>query len=526
MREEFIMLIKSSNFYLGVMIFLAILMFVCLWTFTCDDAFIVMRYAENLVRHGELTFNRGEYISALTSPLHAIVEAGLFSLFGHTEFAFKVFSSLLFSIVGFFLIRSLRREKMPIELAGIVITSPFLVLWAIGGLETLILTSLLFFASALFISTRTNSSISKLAGISLACGLAFLTRYDSILFTAPLILSLFATNTSFSRRSLIIIASLFIPILWLSFAQTYYGEILPTSFFVKTPGESLQSIVRGVITGIDFLLFSGACFLGLAVFIVARQFLKSIILENFRTPLILGFTLYFLIYGSLSGAHHMMFSYRLFVPALPILVLLTADICRDFQGRRPAEGSNLNDALRNLSLAVVVLNFTNFVVILFGTIHPARLGEYQNLNVREYNEQFMNFIPEAAKAIQSDWSQRNLNRPPRIYTFVGGLLPYKIPEAYIVEQLVSYRHNCRPKDPAKMLDYVHLFKSINDFDRVVQELEADHFELLWKQDSNFPGCYECGVRWMVFKRKNSAPPPDPIAYPSKTKGPCLYPVAQ
>jgi hypothetical protein len=39
--------------------------------FIADDSFITARYAENLVDWGQLVFNPGERISALTSPLHA-----------------------------------------------------------------------------------------------------------------------------------------------------------------------------------------------------------------------------------------------------------------------------------------------------------------------------------------------------------------------------------------------------------------------------------------------------------------------
>ncbi|MBN1811534.1 MAG: hypothetical protein JXA14_06845, partial [Anaerolineae bacterium] len=58
--------------------------------FTADDAFIVARYAENLVRLGELVFNAGERVSALTSPLHAFINAFLYAAFGDTIVANKL----------------------------------------------------------------------------------------------------------------------------------------------------------------------------------------------------------------------------------------------------------------------------------------------------------------------------------------------------------------------------------------------------------------------------------------------------
>ena len=44
-----------------------------LFRFTADDAFIVQRYASQFVRGHGLVFNIGERVSALTSPLHALL---------------------------------------------------------------------------------------------------------------------------------------------------------------------------------------------------------------------------------------------------------------------------------------------------------------------------------------------------------------------------------------------------------------------------------------------------------------------
>ena len=49
--------------------------------FVADDAYIVGRYAANFAEGHGLVYNRGEYISALTSPLHALLE-GVFAKFG------------------------------------------------------------------------------------------------------------------------------------------------------------------------------------------------------------------------------------------------------------------------------------------------------------------------------------------------------------------------------------------------------------------------------------------------------------
>ena len=48
--------------------------------FINDDAFISFRYADNLVRHGELVFNPGERVEGYTNFLWTILMAGVLSL--------------------------------------------------------------------------------------------------------------------------------------------------------------------------------------------------------------------------------------------------------------------------------------------------------------------------------------------------------------------------------------------------------------------------------------------------------------
>ena len=61
-----------------------------LFRFTADDAFIVQRYALQFVRGHGLVFNIGERVSALTSPLHALVLTALTLMSPSPMVAYKV----------------------------------------------------------------------------------------------------------------------------------------------------------------------------------------------------------------------------------------------------------------------------------------------------------------------------------------------------------------------------------------------------------------------------------------------------
>ncbi|MFP6672043.1 MAG: hypothetical protein VB857_11565, partial [Pirellulaceae bacterium] len=63
--------------------------------YTAEDAYIVYRYSENLVDGNGLVFNPGEPVSALTSPLHALICSGLYAISGESAWTNKIFSVLL-----------------------------------------------------------------------------------------------------------------------------------------------------------------------------------------------------------------------------------------------------------------------------------------------------------------------------------------------------------------------------------------------------------------------------------------------
>ncbi|MGZ5304975.1 MAG: hypothetical protein ACXWDO_12730 [Bacteroidia bacterium] len=66
------------------------------FSFTADDGYILLRYAENFVHHGELSFNLGERINALTSPLHGVITVILSLLTGsYLLYAGKIFMMIL-----------------------------------------------------------------------------------------------------------------------------------------------------------------------------------------------------------------------------------------------------------------------------------------------------------------------------------------------------------------------------------------------------------------------------------------------
>ncbi|HSJ90253.1 MAG TPA: hypothetical protein VK909_23785, partial [Anaerolineales bacterium] len=149
--------------------------------FTAEDAYITYRYAENWVNTGSLVYNEGEPINAMTSPLHAILSAALFLVTGNTVLSNKILS-LILVLISVVLVWYRYREHIHWQLLAIILLfPPCVLLWTFGGLETPIL---LFLATiTVILALRPPPlSLKLLCVIFLLAGLAFLTRYDSILF--------------------------------------------------------------------------------------------------------------------------------------------------------------------------------------------------------------------------------------------------------------------------------------------------------------------------------------------------------
>ncbi|MEW6401029.1 MAG: hypothetical protein AB1649_04475, partial [Chloroflexota bacterium] len=152
--------------------------------FTAEDAYITYRYAENWINTGSLVYNEGEPINAMTSPLHAVFSAALFFVTGNTVLSNKIISVILLLLAALVVWDRYKAHLHFQVLVVILLIPPCVLLWTFGGLETPIL---LFLATiTVILALRPPPfDLNLLCVIFLLSGLAFLTRYDSILFFIP-----------------------------------------------------------------------------------------------------------------------------------------------------------------------------------------------------------------------------------------------------------------------------------------------------------------------------------------------------
>lgn len=451
-----------SNAQLPLLIIVVISM-IAYFNFTAEDAYITYRYAENFVNTGALVYNEGEPINAMTSPLHALLSAALFYVTGNTVLSNKIVGViLLFLAAALVWYRFRNRPQWQLLALILALMPPAVLVWTFGGLETPILLFLV--TLAVFLAERTPPiSLKQLCLIFLLAGLAFLTRYDSILFFLPLLAHVAWQAHSIRRLAIALIGLVILPLSWMAISILYYGDPLPTSFYVKTPVGSVGNLIFNGIYIISNLLFVGIIPVLVLALIQLRP--KPSALQPFyshvksRWWLYLGIALE-LLYGLTMATHHMMFSLRFFVPYLFAAAILVVDLLSHvFDSNQVALFRGRNAAL-----------FTGFLLCLalfqlYQTVYTYRysvnglswVGEYRELGVGDY-VRFMQMLKQEAIDIEQHWAETNgePNRRPRIITYAAGILPYTFRESYIYEKLVSYRHCFERHNQALFADYIHI----------------------------------------------------------------------
>lgn len=224
-----------------------LLLHVAAYNFIADDAFIHLRYARNLIEGHGLVFNPGERVEGFTSTLWVLVLAGLGWLGGDLLVCARVLG-VLAALCTLLVTYRLLRHYLPagIAPAWALIAPAMLALngsfacWAAGGLETPLF--VLLAVSGVWSVVERRHLLSAMT-LALLC----LVRPEGIALAG--MLALYQLYDLRGERNWVWIAS------WLSvagavtaqlaFRFSYYGDLLPNSYYAKT-GGGLAQIMRGL----------------------------------------------------------------------------------------------------------------------------------------------------------------------------------------------------------------------------------------------------------------------------------------
>ena len=431
------------------------------FAFTADDAYIVLRYAKNVWAHGELAFNPGERVTTLTSPLHGFLTVVLHGAVG--EYALQVNKVLMIVLVGvsaWLLVRERRRDPRAwVLVLAIFFGSPFIWMWAVGGLETMLVVCLITAIAALYTSPDRSSTFIAINALS---GMAFLARYDTVFFVLPVLIGIWFRAwraRGFSALAVGMSVSAALPLVWLTFSAYYFHDIFPTSFYAKATRDVT---VFKVLYMAQFLLVTGVAPLWLLACLRRGQAgkgrLPAVLWE--RWPILLGFALVFA-YGSAHATVHMMFGYRLLLPYLGVCVLLGLDVL-DLDDSDRTYPVDRTVAL--LASAILALQFVQA-----GTIYTRSLGgigltgEYRNMSLSAYANDYLPMMDGGCRDVMAHARgvPRFDTRSPRFVTFAEGYIPYCDSDLYVLGHLVSYRRGVNEGFPPAAAyqasaDYIHV----------------------------------------------------------------------
>jgi hypothetical protein len=297
--------------------------------FIQDDAFISFRYADHLARGLGLVYNPGEHLEGYTNFLWACIMSVVISAHGDPALWSQIFGMFFFfcSLLATFRLSKLIFRSDDLGLITILFlgTNYTFSCYATGGLETQMQASLFLLSSYLCVRNLLSKqwSSASLAGLSFLFTGALFTRLDSailvVIVSTTTFVALWKENLSLKikiRKFALLIFPLALCVtLWFLWKLSYYGDILPNTFYVKV--SSLNSIGKGLKYLCTFLLsYLLFPFIVVGIFAVRKLFSKE------RAPLLI---LLLVVLGWLSyivrvGGDFMEF--RFMVPVLPFIFIL------------------------------------------------------------------------------------------------------------------------------------------------------------------------------------------------------------
>ena len=408
-----------------------------------------------------------------------------------------------------------------------VLVAPSVILWTFAGLETPILAAIVSLMAAIY-TQRNGERPWRLPLLGALAGLSVLTRYDAVLFAGPVLLAALARpNQSWKARLLAVVLAGVPVSLWLAYAWLHFGAVLPTSFYIKTPTAELDVVAINVRYIAEHLILSGVG--AMAVYVVARvasgrRAGTTADELGARWGLHAGLVCV-LIYGASMATVHMMFAFRHFVPYLGATALALALVSRRAGDPTTARGSlRVSYAAGAVALLILSVHAFHAEAMYRRSLQGlGTFGEYDRQGVAGYARDYIPAMMRNAADVKAHWSSVGRGREPRIWTFAAGALPYAYREAYIFEELVSFRHHCpvqadgsRPDGRVwrAHADYIHAFTRHGRLPRLLAPVRARDVTLISEQAIHFNGRDE---RLLVYYN----PAPLPNIVPPQIDAPCL-----
>lgn len=378
---------------------------------TCDDAFISYRYAENLSHGQGLVFNTGERVEGFSNFFWVVLLA-FFNIFGISALWVSKILSLCFSLllIGFIFKTAYASgvgAAGSILCSFLVSSATSLAYFSMSGLETVLYTLLLLLAVYLNIKYKVTPKQKTFFLLYAVLLLAAITRPEGILFL--LVSTVYHLGQGLRQKKCKAFKAILpAPLLVLSvyagfilFRYVYYSDILPNTFYAKPLGTFVDAGYNAFFVNFSSGLTSGSFFLiPLLLFIVNRRFLA----QNLYPVL---FCLIQALFMSYAG-DWMAFG-RFFFPIFPLAVVLTLTFLSTF----PTSSSPIRWKSRTSILCLVAWIFF------------AGLNGAQTIKALENRDNYPYLVMNSAELTKvGKWLKDNFTSDTTIALRRQGAIPY------------------------------------------------------------------------------------------------------
>ena len=216
-----------------------------------DDAYITYRYAQNLIGGHGLVYNLGERIEGYSNFLFVLLSAAFLVLCADRVYmACVVFSMACYVVtvlVFYFYLGRMVNMRSARFGASALCLCPIMWIWPSSGLET---SAVLLTQVGLFITVEHMVTRDSVKLLALFCCLALsliLLRADGFVF--PLLCTTVFLFKRQYRYWTSTVAFIVVSVgLYVACRYSYYGEVLPNSYYAKVSGTLLQRISAATLT--------------------------------------------------------------------------------------------------------------------------------------------------------------------------------------------------------------------------------------------------------------------------------------
>ena len=211
--------------------------------FLHDDAFISLKYAQNLVTHGELSWNLGDHVEGYTNFLYVLLTAGLIRLGVDPVVALHVLNGLAVILLIWAVYHG-ACHLFPNDIAlqalavTLVLGNVSLAVWVYGGLEAPVAAAFVGWGAAFIVAGMRGDQRRSYAAAGVCLALAVLTRPDGVIIVAAAAIAVFfAAHAGWRARFIAALLVGGIPFVvfmaHLAWRVGYYGDVVPNTFHAK-----------------------------------------------------------------------------------------------------------------------------------------------------------------------------------------------------------------------------------------------------------------------------------------------------